>query len=210
MPRVDPEVRRQAIIAAALVLFQRDGFDQVRVDDILAQVSLSKGGFYHHFRSREDILRQIVVDETVDTVSRLDSQLDNDDPVVALTQLFLHASTSLGAEPGVLATLESFAAKAIYLDELERQMSLHLKPYIIKVLEMGVAKKVFNAVDCAATAEIIMAVNDHGNRAAVQGSLTEEQLGAYNLTATESLGRYLGIEEQIRQLLSAMESHKID
>ncbi len=206
MPRVDPAVRRQEIISAALELFQRDGFDSVRVDDILQRVGLSKGGFYHHFKSREDILRQIVVEETVDTVSNMERSLVLDDPVTALTQLFLNGSTSLGAEVGVLATLNSFASKSIYLDELERQLSQYLKPYIVRLIEQGVTIGVFRSVDSAATAEIVIAVNDHGNRGAVLGSLGEKQLAAYNFTAIEALARHLGIENEVQTLLSALDS----
>ena len=128
MPRVDPEVRRQAIVEAAFQLFRRDGFDSVRVDDILEEVGLSKGGFYHHFKSREDILRQIVVNETVATAESLSDSLVRDDPIAALAQLFLQGSTNQGADIGVLGSLESFGARSVYLDELEQQLSLHLKP----------------------------------------------------------------------------------
>jgi AcrR family transcriptional regulator len=210
MPRVAPEVRQQTIISAALKLFQKNGFDSVRVDDILQQVGLSKGGFYHHFKSREDILRQIVIDEITSTFAGTDDLKIKNDPVAALIELFLKGSTSLGAKEGVLGTLESFASKSIYLDELERQLSLQLKPHIAKIIESGVSAKVFREVDCAATAEIVMAVNDHGNRCAVLESLSADQLKAYNLTAMESLGRHLGIETELQKLIAVLESKKLE
>ena len=203
MPRIDPDVRRQAIIEAAFKLFRRDGFDSVRVDDILEEVGLSKGGFYHHFKSREDILRQIVVNETVATVESLSDSLVRDDPIAALAQLFLQGSTNQGADIGVLGSLESFGARSVYLDELEQQLSLHLKPYLVKVIDQGVASKVFRTVDSEATAEIVLAVNDHGNRSAVLGKLKAEKLQAYNQTALEVLGMHLGIEGRLQELFSA-------
>lgn len=204
MPRVAPEVRRQAIISAALELFYETGFDSVRVDDILERVGLSKGGFYHHFKSREDILRQIVADEITSTISGAESPSANDDPVAALIALFLNGSTSLGAKEGVVSTLESFASKSIYLDELERQLALQLKPHIAEIIERGVSLGVFRTVDCSATAEIVMAVNDHGNRCAVLGSLNADELRAYNMTAMESLGRHLGIENRFQALITML------
>lgn len=206
MPRVDPEVRRQAIVEAAFQLFRRDGFDSVRVDDILEEVGLSKGGFYHHFKSREDILRQIVVNETVEIVESLSGSLVKDDSIAALAQLFLKGSTNLAADIGVLGSLESFGARSVYLDELEQQLSLHLKPYLVKVIEQGVASKVFRAVDAEATAEIVLAVNDHGNRSAVLGKLEVEKLQAYNQTALEVLSMHLGIEGKLQELFSAPQS----
>ncbi len=204
MPRIDPELRRQAITRTALALFQRDGFDSVRVDDILKAIGLSKGGFYHHFKSREDILRQIVVDETNGIAQRLNDSLLDDDPISAITRLFLEGSTNLGAEVGVLGSLGSFAARSVYLDELERQLALQLKPYIVQVIEKGIFEEVFNVVDSSATAEIVLAVNDHGNRCAVLGNLNSQQLRAYNRTAIEALGKYLGIESQLGDLLTTL------
>jgi hypothetical protein len=52
-----------------------------------------------------------------------------------------------------------------------------------------------------------MAVNDHGNRCAVLGSLDRQQLRAYNRTAIETLGRQLGIEEQLQGLLSQFDKN---
>ena len=206
MPRVDPEVRRQAIVEAALNLFRRDGFDAVRVDDILEEVGLSKGGFYHHFKSREDILRQIVVNETVETMASLSDSLVKDDPTAALAQLFLQGSTNMGADIGVLSSLESFGARSVYLDELEQQLSLHLKPYLVRVIEQGIASKAFRAVDSEATAEIVLAVNDHGNRSAVLNNIESERLRAYNQTALEVLGMHLGIEGRLQEIFSVQQS----
>lgn len=209
MPRVDPEIRRQAILSAALKLFKENGFDSVRVDDILEQVNLSKGGFYHHFKSREDILRQIVADEITSVVSGKNGASANDDPLAALIGLFLNGSTHLGATEGVLGTLESFASKSVYLDELERQLSLQLKPHIVTIIADGISTNDFRAVDCAATAEIVMAVNDHGNRCAVLKTLSTDQLKAYNLTAMETLAQHLGIEDRFQALLSKLENKSL-
>jgi len=203
MPRVDPKIRREEIIKAALALFQRDGFDSVKVEAILHEVGLSKGGFYHHFKSREDILRQIVISETGDLVDDLQESLVGDDSIAALANLFIRGSANLGADAGVLNTLSSFASRSVYLDELEKQLALLLKPHVTTLIKLGVERKVFRDVDCDATAEIIFAVNEYANRSAILGSLSGEQLHAYSQTAIEALARHLGIDGQLqRQLLS--------
>lgn len=206
MPRIDPESRRREIVSAALKLFERDGFDSVRVEDILQEVGLSKGGFYHHFRSREDILRQIVVNETNDLVARINKELTGNDPVSDMISLFTVGSLNFGGEVGVLKTLDSFASKTIYLDEMETRFSIHLKPLIARIVATGVESKIFSDVDCNATAEIVIAVNGHGNRCAVLGALDESQLKDYNTTALQILGTHLGIAETLSKLASEMVS----
>lgn len=43
-----------------LELFYQKGYHATSVDDILKELSLSKGAFYHHFKSKEDFFMSIV------------------------------------------------------------------------------------------------------------------------------------------------------
>jgi AcrR family transcriptional regulator len=50
---VDP---RQEILRAAARLFQQQGYDGTSMNDVAAALKLSKGGLYHHFQSKDEIL----------------------------------------------------------------------------------------------------------------------------------------------------------
>ena len=45
-----------ALVDAAIRRFYRDGFRSVGVDQILADVGISKTAFYKHFESKEDLV----------------------------------------------------------------------------------------------------------------------------------------------------------
>jgi AcrR family transcriptional regulator len=47
---------RQEILRAAAHLFQQHGYDATSMNDVAAALKLSKGGLYHHFRSKDAIL----------------------------------------------------------------------------------------------------------------------------------------------------------
>ncbi|WP_330948984.1 TetR/AcrR family transcriptional regulator [Virgibacillus sp. MG-45] len=47
---------RKKIIQTALPLFEAKGFHGVSVNEIVEQVGTSKGGFYHHFSSKDELL----------------------------------------------------------------------------------------------------------------------------------------------------------
>ncbi|MBQ8953264.1 MAG: TetR/AcrR family transcriptional regulator [Clostridia bacterium] len=51
--------RREQIIETAERLFYKKGYEQTSVQDILDELSLSKGGFYHHFESKLQVLEAI-------------------------------------------------------------------------------------------------------------------------------------------------------
>lgn len=47
---------RQRLIDAAVRRFDRDGFRSVGIDQVLADVGISKTAFYKHFESKEDLM----------------------------------------------------------------------------------------------------------------------------------------------------------
>ncbi len=49
------DATRTAIVRVARRLFNRFGFDRVSVEQIMAEVGLTHGGFYRHFESKSDL-----------------------------------------------------------------------------------------------------------------------------------------------------------
>src|SRR5271166_2070070 len=56
-PRHEP---RQEILRTAARLFQQQGYDATSMNDVAAALKLSKGGLYHHFQSKDEILFHIM------------------------------------------------------------------------------------------------------------------------------------------------------
>jgi AcrR family transcriptional regulator len=57
-PRQQP---RQEILRTAARLFQQQGYDATSMNDVAAALKLSKGGLYHHFQSKDEILFEIML-----------------------------------------------------------------------------------------------------------------------------------------------------
>jgi TetR/AcrR family transcriptional regulator, cholesterol catabolism regulator len=58
----NPEQTRKDIITAALNLFEAAGYHGTSVGEIAATAGITKGAFYHHFASKEEVL-QLIHDE---------------------------------------------------------------------------------------------------------------------------------------------------
>ncbi len=56
MPRETVTDPRQEILRASARLFQQQGYDGTSMNDVAAALKLSKGGLYHHFQSKDEIL----------------------------------------------------------------------------------------------------------------------------------------------------------
>src|SRR5262245_51670089 len=50
----------QDILRTAARLFQQRGYDATSMNDVAAALKLSKGGLYHHFQSKDEMLFHIM------------------------------------------------------------------------------------------------------------------------------------------------------
>lgn len=66
---------RAAILAAALQRFAQHGYAVTTTRDIMADVGLSPGAYYHHFRCKEEILFEILMKANTETQAELDETL---------------------------------------------------------------------------------------------------------------------------------------
>ncbi len=53
------DVRREELMDAALALFVAKGIAATSMDDIVSAAGVSKGGFYHHFASKDALLQAL-------------------------------------------------------------------------------------------------------------------------------------------------------
>ena len=79
MPRVvkAPDVRRGEILAAAYQLFVRHGYEATTVNMIIDALGLSKGAFYHHFASKEEVLQALAQRMAHEMAARLEPSLSD-------------------------------------------------------------------------------------------------------------------------------------
>ena len=90
-----PDETKAALVAAAARLFLRDGLDVPSLDAICEEAGKTRGAFYVHFRSREDLVAAVVelaLTELLDRIVRPDQDL------TAIVRSFV-AALSAGALP---------------------------------------------------------------------------------------------------------------
>ncbi|MDP2700219.1 TetR/AcrR family transcriptional regulator [Thalassospira sp.] len=76
---------RDRIIAAADQLFYRQGFEHTSFSDIADAVGISRGNFYHHFKSKDDILDAVIDARLTNTRKMLDQWESNgNDPAARI------------------------------------------------------------------------------------------------------------------------------
>jgi len=95
VPKLKPqevEERRREIIEAARRCFLLNGFHQTTTDEICHEASITPGGLYHYFGSKEEIISAVIEDAAHATVQNLrataEASGDVRDAVQALGALF--------------------------------------------------------------------------------------------------------------------------
>jgi AcrR family transcriptional regulator len=53
---------RTRVLTAAVDLFAQQGYERTSVSQVVAAAGVAKGGFYHHFASKEDLLYEVYGD----------------------------------------------------------------------------------------------------------------------------------------------------
>ena len=51
---------RERIVESARDLFNRSGFAEVSIDQIMGHAGLTRGGFYNHFETKEDLFLEVI------------------------------------------------------------------------------------------------------------------------------------------------------
>ncbi len=59
-PKMPAEQRCEQLLESARELFLRKGYRDTSIDDISKKIDLTKGAFYFHFKSKEDIFLELV------------------------------------------------------------------------------------------------------------------------------------------------------
>lgn len=157
---------RAALLAAARELFLTRGYDGSSVDAINARAGLSKGTFYHYFRSKSDLL-DALVDELTDEGWRRTRQAmaGRGDGALERFSRFLAAARRwrIVALPQTAQILRAaLRPENAALRERMQLRSIALAcPDLAELLAEGVHEGVFHIDDPAATARVFM-VLAHG------------------------------------------------
>jgi TetR/AcrR family transcriptional regulator, transcriptional repressor for nem operon len=59
-PPTHSDDTRRKIVQSARKLFNRSGFDKISIQQIMADASLTRGGFYRHFKSKSDLYAEVL------------------------------------------------------------------------------------------------------------------------------------------------------
>lgn len=75
----NPKKAIENIIAVSAKLFVEKGYDKTSMQDIVDALGMSKGGIFHHFKSKEDIFNAVMerqFDQIIETINQWFEEMD--------------------------------------------------------------------------------------------------------------------------------------
>lgn len=162
--RMAPDARRDAILDAAQTLFMQRGWDAVTIADVQAAAGISRGGFYHHFATKEDLLTGIIARMTAHAVQNTDVPTDRDSND-ALSQLnaFLTGSIRWTADNvdelrGFVQIFSQPGNEVLYRRICDAE-AVVVMPVLSEIISNGVSQGVFDVVDADLTADLMLSLS---------------------------------------------------
>jgi TetR/AcrR family transcriptional regulator, cholesterol catabolism regulator len=136
-----PERTRRAIIASATRLFGERGFDGTSVQEIVRHAGVTKGALYHHFRSKDEILR-LIHDQFIDFELREANEIVArrlpPPETLALVMELLVDSVERYLDSMTIFFRERDSLSADTIDEMRPKRDA-LENIVVRVLEEGIA-----------------------------------------------------------------------
>jgi AcrR family transcriptional regulator len=154
--------KRNEILNTALQLVYSKGYDKMTIQDILDQLQMSKGAFYHYFDSKLAVLEAVVERMATEQAEPIFRSIVQDPSLTALEKLSRYFDMSTQWKTSNKAFVMELV-KIWYSDEnaLAQQKMIaktaqHLGPFFTEIINQGVREGVFTTPYPEITSQVTM------------------------------------------------------
>ncbi|HDR7001719.1 MULTISPECIES: TetR/AcrR family transcriptional regulator [Bacillus cereus group] len=152
------EERRKEILETAERLFLTKGYTKTTVNDILKEIGIAKGTFYHYFKSKEEVMDEIIMRIIKEDVTKAKRIVSNPDiPVLdKLFKILMEQSPKSGDVKEKMIQQFHQPNNAEMHQKSLVQSIIHLSPVLTEVLEQGIEEGIFSTPYPQETIELLL------------------------------------------------------
>lgn len=157
--RAEMEATRATLLASARQLFGERGYAQTSMDDLTAQIQLTRGALYHHFGDKQGLLAAVVAELDAEMDARLRAITDSAEDAWEGFCRRCHAYLEMAVEPPIqrIVLRDARAVLGGASPDAQRHCVDSLQHLIANLIEQG----------------IVVPVNPHALASLIYGSLAE-------------------------------------
>lgn len=156
------EARPQELLAAAVDIFVERGFSSTRLEDVARRAGVSKGTLYLYYANKEDLFKAVVRQTILPMLGEAESSVaefegHSADLLRSIILSWWHrvgATKASGISKLILAEADNFPDLARFYQQEVMSRGMRM---ISSMLERGVARGEFRAIDIAQTSQVLIA-----------------------------------------------------
>ncbi len=155
----ESKIRKREFIDTAIQIFSTKGYEKSSINDILKKMKITKGSFYYHFKSKEDLLNA-VVDDLTEGIERAvcktaeNKTLSASEKLGKLYQVMIEYRKANKQTYNQLFELQKRSDNAFLMSKFHKKtLSANIK-HLQKIIEQGISEGVFNISDPQEAAEL--------------------------------------------------------
>ena len=145
----EAEIRKKELLDAALELFYESGYDETSINDIINKVGVTKGAFYYHFKSKDEVLDTIALqqaEEMVEVFVRVAADENDKNSLEKINRIISvmqeYRSETREKRLKIFEVLDKSSNLKLKQKVYENYMKLS-KPIVSKMIEQGIKEGVF-------------------------------------------------------------------
>ena len=140
----DAEIRKNEIMQTALKLFLRQGYEKTSTNDIIKELGLSRGGLYHHFKSKEEILDSAIAALLLAELKNAEATFYDDKiPAIEKVKFLIEFEAPTQEMFEDIKTIIHTKDNPTLITHLLRQKLQIVTPYFERIIEQGLKEGVF-------------------------------------------------------------------
>ncbi|MDA3812802.1 MAG: TetR/AcrR family transcriptional regulator [Candidatus Cloacimonetes bacterium] len=155
------EERRNEILHKAQELFYKHGYTNTSVNMVIEALGISKGAFYHYFKSKEELLDCLSEEFTQNIITKIETMINNPNlnALEKLNRMYKESGNYKVENIDFIMTI----TEALYSDnnlllryKFNSKSVESVLPLMTSILQQGKDEGVFNIDDPQATARIVL------------------------------------------------------
>lgn len=198
----DAQQRKKEIMSAASELFHQKGYLNTTTQDIIKKVGISRGLLYYHFKSKEDILYQIVEGYLQPLIKKFEkiTQNKNLEPLEKVIEFINNTVISeeqAKPEDYTLKNAIHLPENSYMIDRINHKLSYEMTKYFTQIIKEGIKKEVFNVSYPKETAAFLMTAYTFVINDSAYHDYSKEKATEYFKAYQSMLSKALGLKENI-------------
>ena len=200
------EKRKQELLKIAYDMFLTKGYENTSVDEIIEKAQIAKGTYYYHFKSKEQMLEEVIDMMIASEAEAAKQVIATDIPVPQKIVGIIASMKPAEAEQPIKNTL--FQPENVLMHHKVREKLIDvLTPLLSEVIQEGVDEGVFECDNISERVKMLLIISDSTFN---EGKFSEKDISVFIDMTEKLLGAQSGTMSFINDLIDKTDMEAVE